>query len=163
MPNDVDSVQLQSVDKYKEDIKSLQMEIETLKEKLGKATESVDAVNHKEESLQTEEKVVEIDEDKTIVSQSDDAVAVTCSNDGQSPIKDKDVSSDLSKNYTNGDTNIENSEGQSKANFILPSEDGEPHIQFDNIDAEADNQITASSYSFSLNFHSLPLAWKKKN
>ncbi|XP_065848417.1 uncharacterized protein [Euphorbia lathyris] len=142
MANDVDSTQLQSAEKYKEDIISLQMEIEKLKEKVAKTADSVSSDNHKEGSLQTEEKVVEIDEDKTIMSQLDDAVAVICSEDVHSVTSDKEVSSELLKNHTNGDFNIENNEGYSKPNVDLPSGDGEQHIRLDILSAEAASQIT---------------------
>ncbi|KAJ6402494.1 hypothetical protein OIU84_014568 [Salix udensis] len=74
--SDVDDVQSQSLEKYKEEIKSLQMEIVGLKAKGAYASESIDNSTSEKESHQAEEKVVEIDEDKTIVSHPVDVVGV---------------------------------------------------------------------------------------
>ncbi|WCJ25320.1 HEAT repeat-containing protein [Euphorbia peplus] len=134
--NDVDSNQLQSVEKYKEDIISLQMEIEKLKENVAKTRESVSSDTHKEDSLQTEEKVVEIDEDKTKMSQLDDDVAVINSEDIQSLISDKGFSADLPNDHSNGDVNI-----ATKSKVDLPSGDGGLHIQLGNLNAEATPRI----------------------
>nr|XP_015880041.2 RAB11-binding protein RELCH [Ziziphus jujuba var. spinosa] len=66
---DVDHGQAESLDRYKEEIKSLQMEIESLKAKYMAAPDSVDSNNSVKESIHADEKVVEIHEDKNIISQ----------------------------------------------------------------------------------------------
>ncbi|KAF9683958.1 hypothetical protein SADUNF_Sadunf04G0068000 [Salix dunnii] len=79
--SDVDAVQSQSLEKYKEEIKSLRMEIAGLKAKGAYASESIDNSTSEKESHQAEEKVVEIDEDKTIVSHPVDVVGVVGNGD----------------------------------------------------------------------------------
>ncbi|XVF20742.1 hypothetical protein REPUB_Repub12eG0029200 [Reevesia pubescens] len=62
----VDSAQSQALENYKEELKSLQMEIERLKEEKRNIPDLVDSSCAEKESTQTEEKVVEMDENKTI-------------------------------------------------------------------------------------------------
>ncbi|KAF2313817.1 hypothetical protein GH714_013621 [Hevea brasiliensis] len=123
------------------EIISLQMGIERLKGKSPKAPKSVDS-NNNEESLQTEEKVVEIDEDKTVISHPYDAIGVLSSEDVQSLITDnsgkpEEVSSDPSRNHLNEDINIENNQSDFKQNDEPPSEDGGPYMELDNLNVEA--------------------------
>lgn len=66
---DVDQAQSESLDRYKEEIKFLQMEVESLKAKHTGAPDSVDSFNSVKESIHAEEKVVEIHEDKNVISQ----------------------------------------------------------------------------------------------
>ncbi|XP_057993494.1 uncharacterized protein LOC131174407 isoform X2 [Hevea brasiliensis] len=141
MASDVDFTQSHSMENYKEEIISLQMGIERLKAKSPKAPKSVDS-NNNEESLQTEEKVVEIDEDKTVISHPYDAIGVLSSEDVQSLITDnsgkpEEVSSDPSRNHLNEDINIENNQSDFKQNDEPPSEDGGPHMELDNLNVEA--------------------------
>ncbi|XP_010279364.1 PREDICTED: lisH domain and HEAT repeat-containing protein KIAA1468 homolog [Nelumbo nucifera] len=63
---DIDSSQSQSLENYKAEIKSLQMEIESLKAK-NSVSSNLESVVCIKENTQTEEKVVEIHEDKTIL------------------------------------------------------------------------------------------------
>ncbi|KAJ9173040.1 hypothetical protein P3X46_016216 [Hevea brasiliensis] len=140
--SDADSIQSQSLENYREEIISLQMEIERLKEKITKTPKSGDSNNNEEESLQTQEKVVEIDEDKTMISHPCDAVGVLSSEDGQSLITDntgkpEEVSSDLSTNHSNEDIHIENNQKDIKQNGEPSLEDGAPHIELDNLNVEA--------------------------
>ncbi|KAF2295336.1 hypothetical protein GH714_032600 [Hevea brasiliensis] len=126
--SDADSIQSQSLENYREEIISLQMEIERLKEKITKTPKSGDSNNNEEESLQTQEKVVEIDEDKTMISHPCDAVGVLSSEDGQSLITDntgkpEEVSSDLSTNHSNEDIHIENNQKDIKQNGFRNNSD----------------------------------------
>ncbi|KAG8659746.1 RAB11-binding protein RELCH homolog isoform X2 [Manihot esculenta] len=141
MANDVDPIQSQSVENYKEEIISLQMEIERLKSKCTKAPKSVDS-NHNEDSLQIEEKVVEIDEDKTIISLPQDVAGVSVSEDVQSLIidntgKPEEASPDLSINHSNENITIENNQNDVKQNGELPLEDDGRRIELDNLNVEA--------------------------
>ncbi|KAJ4707051.1 hypothetical protein OWV82_020625 [Melia azedarach] len=82
---DVDVIQSQPLERYEEEIKSLQMEIERLKAKSKNAPNSVGSVYS--ESMQTEEKVDEVDkvdEDKTVLSHPVNAMEVVNSEDLQS-------------------------------------------------------------------------------
>ncbi|KAK6255756.1 hypothetical protein SCA6_017061 [Theobroma cacao] len=57
-----------ALESYKEEIKSLQMEIERLKAKKTNIPDLDDSSFAERESIQTEEKVVEMDENKTLIS-----------------------------------------------------------------------------------------------
>lgn len=81
LPSDVDITQSQSLERYEEEIKSLQYEIERLKAKSTSASDSVGATYP--DTVHTEEKVVEIDEDKTITS-STNVVAIVETENPQS-------------------------------------------------------------------------------
>lgn len=152
--SDADSVQSQPLENYKEEIISLQRELERLKEKMTKAPEYLDSNNNEELSLQTEERVVEIDEDKT-VSRPYDAVGVLGGEDGQLLINDnntskpEEVSSDLLRNQSNKDIYIENNQRNIKQNGEPPRKDGAPHVELDNLNVEAASGKMASSFSFS--------------
>ncbi|PIA33417.1 hypothetical protein AQUCO_04100089v1 [Aquilegia coerulea] len=65
---DIEHLQSQSIANYKEEIKSLQMEIESLKAKSLIARSPGELVNCENENLQSEDKVVEIHEDSAIMS-----------------------------------------------------------------------------------------------
>lgn len=75
-----DVIQSQPVERYEEEIKSLLKEIERLRAKNTDAPDSVGSVYS--ESIQTEEKVVEVDEDKTVLAHP--SVEVVNSEDAQS-------------------------------------------------------------------------------
>ncbi|RDX66985.1 LisH domain and HEAT repeat-containing protein, partial [Mucuna pruriens] len=62
--SDVDNFQPESLDKYKEEIKKLQMEVEWLKERKIGVPESGNFVGSENETLQIEDKEVEIHEDQ---------------------------------------------------------------------------------------------------
>ncbi|TKY50494.1 LisH domain and HEAT repeat-containing protein KIAA1468 [Spatholobus suberectus] len=71
--SDVDNFQPESLDKYKEEIKKLQMEIERLKEKNIEVPEFGNFVGSENETLQIEDKVIEIHEDQGTISYPVDA------------------------------------------------------------------------------------------
>ncbi|XP_073221008.1 uncharacterized protein [Cicer arietinum] len=68
---EVTNVQSQSIEKYEEEIKKLQVEIELLKEKNVRAPELGNFVGFEMENLQTDDKVIEIHEDRGIRNSSD--------------------------------------------------------------------------------------------
>ncbi|CAI0547600.1 unnamed protein product [Linum tenue] len=74
--SDTDTAETQSVGKYKEEIKILLLEIEKLKSKNTTSPESEESTESGKESEQLEEKVVEIDEEKTLISHPTDAARV---------------------------------------------------------------------------------------
>ncbi|CAL0318874.1 unnamed protein product [Lupinus luteus] len=85
--SDVNNVQSQSVEKYEEEIKKLRMEVEWLKEKNIRGPENGTLVGSENEILQTEDKVIEIHEDRGAISNpSDVASGVVSNEDTQSPV-----------------------------------------------------------------------------
>ncbi|KAK7272935.1 hypothetical protein RIF29_13979 [Crotalaria pallida] len=83
---DVNNVQYQSFEKYEEEIKKLQMEVELLKGKNIRAPENGN-LGSENEILQTEDKVIEIHEDRGAISNNADvASGVVCNEDAQSPV-----------------------------------------------------------------------------
>ncbi|WJX82614.1 hypothetical protein P8452_65349 [Trifolium repens] len=70
---EVDNVQSQSLEKYEEEIKKLHVEIESLKEKNVRAPEPGNYVGSETENLQTDDKVIEIHEDRGTISNPVDA------------------------------------------------------------------------------------------
>ncbi|XP_019452090.1 PREDICTED: lisH domain and HEAT repeat-containing protein KIAA1468 [Lupinus angustifolius] len=85
--SDVNNVQSQSVEKYEEEIKKLRMEVEWLKEKNIRGPENGTLVGSENEILQTEDKVIEIHEDRGAISNPGDVASGVVSNeDAQSPV-----------------------------------------------------------------------------
>ncbi|RVW77484.1 LisH domain and HEAT repeat-containing protein KIAA1468-like [Vitis vinifera] len=119
----------QSLERYKEEIKSLRMEMESLKAKNSIATDALDSRNCGKESIQGEENVVEIHEDKTVIShqvdttsgvlENQDAPLLACQTSDDSMKKPEEVAQELlisssSENGTAG--NVVNA----------PKQNGEP-------------------------------------
>ena len=65
---DVDKFQLESSDNYKEEIKKLQMEVEWLKEKNRRVPEPGKSAGSENETVQIEDKEIEIHEDQGAIS-----------------------------------------------------------------------------------------------
>lgn len=85
--SDVNTVQSQSSEKYEEEIKKLQMEIELLKENNIRAPEPGNFVGSESENFQTDDKVIEIHEDRAAISNPVDvALGVEDNQDSQSPV-----------------------------------------------------------------------------
>ncbi|CAI0451010.1 unnamed protein product [Linum tenue] len=76
MASDTDTAETQSIEKCKEEIKILHLEIEKLKAKSTTSPESVERTDSGKESVQPEEKVVEIDEETPLISHPTDAESV---------------------------------------------------------------------------------------
>ena len=84
---DVNNVQSQSLEKYEEEIKKLQMEVEQLKEKNMRAPESGNFGGSENEILPTDDKVIEIHEDRGAVFKTVDvALGVVHDQDAQLPV-----------------------------------------------------------------------------
>ncbi|XP_054814249.1 uncharacterized protein LOC129314831 [Prosopis cineraria] len=66
--SDIHDVQPMTLEKYKEEIKKLQLEVEYLKAKKVTAPASANLVSSENEIIQTEDKIIEIHEDKSSVS-----------------------------------------------------------------------------------------------
>lgn len=85
--NDVDNTFPESLDKYKEKIKKLQIEVERLKEKNRGTPERNFFGSSDNEIMQTEDKVIEIHEDQGANSYPvDAALGVIHNEDAQSPV-----------------------------------------------------------------------------
>ncbi|RHN49671.1 putative transcription factor interactor and regulator LisH family [Medicago truncatula] len=83
---DVDNVLPESLDKYKEEINKLQMEVERLKEKNRGAAQHRNFSISENELLQTEDKFIEMHEDKGATSHSvDEALDVVHDEEAHSP------------------------------------------------------------------------------
>ncbi|KAM4131543.1 hypothetical protein ACJW30_01G183000 [Castanea mollissima] len=144
LANDVDHVRSQPLEKYKEEIKSLQLEIESLKAKGINASDSVYSVKSEKEFAQTEEKVVEILEDKSIISHPVDAGAVdhnlsellATQNFNDNTDKPEEVSQELLMSHLNDDNTSENIGNVSKQNGEPLSEESRL-LKSDNLSGEA--------------------------
>ena len=152
LANDVDHVQSQPLEKYKEEIKSLQMEIESLKAKSMNTLDSVYSVKS-EKDVQTEEKVVEILEDKSIISHPVDAGVVDHNvselqathsfNDNTD--KPEEISRELLMSHLNDDNPSENIRNVSKQNGEPRSEESRL-LKSDNLSGEAVSDNMASTF-----------------
>ncbi|KAL6007589.1 hypothetical protein ACLOJK_033088 [Asimina triloba] len=134
---DTDNVQA-SIDNYKEEIKSLKMEIESLKSKKSLVS-STDFNNHQNEDLQTEERVVEIHEDKTVTDPPPELTSgVPDVEDGQlqtskdSVTKLKEDGPQPVVGSLNGDVNFENDKNVHRCDSGLPPKDNGQVVKADN-------------------------------
>ncbi|KAL3032449.1 hypothetical protein AAZX31_02G084600 [Glycine max] len=85
--SDVNNVQSESLEKYKEEMKKLQMENEWLKEKNIRSPEPGNFVGSEKENLQINDKVIEIHEDQGAISDPIDvALGAVHNEDAQSPV-----------------------------------------------------------------------------
>lgn len=152
---DVDHVQSQPLEKYKEEIISLQMEIESLKAK-NISSDSVNSMNSEKESAETEEKVVEILEDKSIISHPVDASSGVVDNKvaqlqatqllGDNMDKSEEVSQEFLMSLSNDNDALENIENVSKQNGEPLSEESRLLLKSDDSSGEAGPEKTASSF-----------------
>ena len=144
----------ESLDKYKEEIKNLQMEVKRLKEKNIGAPEPANFVGSENEII-TEDKVIEIHEDKGSSSYPVDvALSVIQKEDAQSPAvetlnqyadKHEDAMHGL-LNPTNADGAIENILSISEQNVDKQEEDSRLQIKLDSVNDEATSEKTASPF-----------------
>ncbi|KAK9272038.1 hypothetical protein L1049_002407 [Liquidambar formosana] len=127
---DIDHVQSQSLERYKEEIKSLRMELESLKAKSTTAFNSVDSINSKKESMPTEAKVVEIHEDKTVMSHpvdmasgildKEDGLSLATKTFDDNKDKPEEVSQESVINSSNDNSTFEYGQNVPKENGELP-------------------------------------------
>lgn len=140
--SDVDDVQSQSLERYKEEIKSLQMEMESLKAKNSIATDALDSSNCGKESIQGEENVVEIHEDKTVIShqvdttsgvlENQDAPLLACQTSDDSMKKPEEVAQELLISSSSENGTAGNVVNAPKQNGEPPPEESEV-LKSDNI------------------------------
>lgn len=138
---DVDHEQSLSLERYKEEVKSLQMELENLKSKMATAPDFVDSTQSGKESMQIEEKVVVMDEEKSIIEHPVDAVTRVMEKETDQSlaaddniIKAEEVSEECSVSPSN-DSALTNGEGVSKQN-VEPSSSNTLHLRTEDLKAE---------------------------
>lgn len=152
--SDVDDVQSQSLERYKEEIKSLQMEMESLKAKNSIATDALDSSNCGKESIQGEENVVEIHEDKTVIShqvdttsgvlENQDAPLLACQTSDDNMKKPEEVAQELLISSSSENGTAGNVVNAPKQNGEPPPEESEV-LKSDNIGGKIVSEKTASS------------------
>lgn len=153
--SDGNNVQSESLEKYKEEIKKLQMENKRWREKNITAPEPGNFVGSENENLQTDDKVIEIHEDQGAISNPVD-VALTVANneDIQSPViqtlnqfadKHEDKLPEL---FNPAITNsaFENIKNVSEQNVGHQAEDTSSLVKSDSVNDEAISERTASSF-----------------
>ncbi|XP_022759283.1 lisH domain and HEAT repeat-containing protein KIAA1468-like [Durio zibethinus] len=137
----VDSTQSQAFKSYKEEIKSLQVEIERLKAEKTHISDLVDSSFGEKESIQTEEKVVEMDENKTLISHPIEAAEVVDSNTPLMPLQTFETSThkpeeNLPESVMNTSSSTDcfpDAGILSQQDEKLPSEDGGLHLKSENL------------------------------
>ncbi|QCE12921.1 HEAT protein [Vigna unguiculata] len=149
--SDTDNVQSESLEKYKEEIKKLQKENEWLKEKNIKGPESENFVGSENGNLQTDDKAVEIRDDRGEVSNSVDVdLGVEHNGNAQSPVvqplnqyddKHEDTLPEL---FHPADTNsvVENIKNVSEQNVGLQAVDSSLLVKSDSVNDEAISERT---------------------
>lgn len=152
--SDTDNVQSESLEKYKEEIKKLLKENELLKEKNIKAPESENFVGSENGNLMTDDKAVEIHEDRGEVSNRVDVdLGVEHNGNAQSPVvqtlnqyadKREDTLPEL---FHPADTNsvVENIKNVSEQNVGLQAVDSSLLVKPDSVNDEAISERTVSS------------------
>lgn len=128
----VDSAQLQAFENYKEEIESLQKEIEKLKAEKRDIPDLSDSSCAEKESTYTEEKVVEVDENKTLISHPVEPAGPVDSNSLSAPVQAFDNSThkpedNLAEPAMNPSSTADGLPSLSQQNEKPPSEDGRLH------------------------------------
>ncbi|OMO80295.1 hypothetical protein CCACVL1_13081 [Corchorus capsularis] len=136
----VGPTQSQASDSYNEEVKSLQMEIARLKAMITNAPDIVDSSIAEIESIQTEEKVVEMDESKALNSHPIETAGVADSNVPSLPVQTFDNTHKPEENLPESFMNPPNSSDGfpdggilSQQGDKLPSEDSGLHLKLENV------------------------------
>ncbi|XP_058089002.1 uncharacterized protein LOC131235710 [Magnolia sinica] len=135
---DSDNTQAPSVDNYKEEIKSLKLEIESLKMN-SIAGSTIDLNNHQNADVQKEEEIVEIHEDKTVTSHPADLMSgapdvedAKCQTFENNMTKPKEDARQPLVSSFNGNATVENNENVCRHDSGLPSEGNGQVVKADN-------------------------------
>jgi len=152
--SDVNNVQSESLEKYKEEMKKLQMENEWLKEKNIRSPEPGNFVGSEKENLQINDKVIEIHEDQGAISDPIDvALGAVHNEDAQSPVvqtlaqyadKHEDTLPELF-NPANTNNAFKNIKNVSEQNVGQQAEDSSLLVKSDSVNDGAISERTASS------------------
>ncbi|MFQ6620165.1 hypothetical protein Gotur_000580 [Gossypium turneri] len=140
----LDSTQSQAIESYKEEIKSLQMEIERLKAEKTNISDLVYSSCGDKESIQTEEKVVEMDENRTQISHHIEPAEVVDSNTLVMPVQTFDNSTpkpeenlpESSMNPSNSTDGFPDGRNISQQEEKPLSEDSGLHLNSENLGSE---------------------------
>ncbi|KAM1061000.1 hypothetical protein PS2_025301 [Malus domestica] len=141
---DADQIQPFYLERYKEEIKSLQMELESLKSKNTKAHDFSETTNFEKESVQMEEKVVVVDEDKSVIPPVDVESKVVEKEEDQSlaaqsfhdnTVELKEVSHEVSVGVLSDSSTLVNGDSVSKQNDE-PSLGSSLHLMSENLSPE---------------------------
>ncbi|KAM1189664.1 hypothetical protein ACFX2J_025312 [Malus domestica] len=141
---DADQIQPLSLERYKEEIKSLQMELESLKSKNIKAHDFSETTNFEKESVQMEEKVVVVDEDKSVIPPVDVESKVVEKEEDQSlaaqsfhdnTVELKEVSHEVSVGVLSDSSTLVNGDSVSRQNDE-PSLGSSLHLMSENLSPE---------------------------
>ncbi|GLU10753.1 hypothetical protein SLE2022_275380 [Rubroshorea leprosula] len=143
---DGEPVQSQALESYRQEIKSLHMEIERLKVNNKDAPCSVGSIQSEESMIQTAEKVVEVDEKKTVISHPVDLAGVVDNKDAQSlstqifednADKPKEISQPLLNSSLNVNDAFSTFDNISKQDEEAALKESGLHLNSDNVSVEA--------------------------
>nr|KJB10465.1 hypothetical protein B456_001G202700 [Gossypium raimondii] len=140
----LDSTQSEAIESYKEEIKSLQMEIERLKAEKTNISDLVDSSCGDKEAIQTEEKVVEMDDNRTQISHHIEPAEVVDSNTLVMPVQTFDNSTpkpeenlpESSMNPSNSTDGFPDGRNLSQQEEKPLSEDSGLHLNSENLGSE---------------------------
>ena len=163
----VDSAQSQGLESYKEEIKSLQMEIERLKAEKTNILGLVDSSCAEKQSIQTEEKVVEMDENRTLISHPIEPAGVVDSNAPSLPVQTLDNSTHKpEENFPESVMNPSSSTDCFPDAGILSQQEEKPqsedsglHLKSENLGSGPAPENTASFYFFFMILYPYPQGW----
>lgn len=150
----LNSTQSQAVESYNEEIKSLHMEIERLKAEKINISDLVYSSCGDKESIQTEEKVVEMDENRTQISHHIEPAEVVDSNTLVMPVQTLDNSTPKPEenlpesimNPCNSTDGFPDGRNLSQQEEKPPSEDSGLHLNSENLGSEHVPENTVSFY-----------------
>uniref|UniRef100_A0A5B6Z3N2 LisH domain and HEAT repeat-containing protein KIAA1468 n=1 Tax=Davidia involucrata TaxID=16924 RepID=A0A5B6Z3N2_DAVIN len=130
VPGEIEHVQSQSLESYKEEIKLLLKEIESLKEKKSIASETIESINCEREFMETKNEAVELHENNTVTSSGDMASGVLEIIDAQSVANEtSDDTTDKSEKVSEEASISSNNNGAIENAENAPKHIGEPPLE----------------------------------
>ncbi|KAK7340929.1 hypothetical protein VNO77_21647 [Canavalia gladiata] len=137
--SDVNNVQSESVEHYKEEIRILQMENECLKEKIIRGLEPGNVVGSQNGSLQTDDKVIVIHEDQGAISNyADLPLGVVHNEDAQPPVvQTLNEYADKHEDTLSESINPSNTKNVSEKSVGQQAEDSSLLVKSDSVNDEA--------------------------
>lgn len=162
--NNVDNFLSESLDKYKKEIKKLQMELERLNEKNIDASEHGKFGSYENEIMQTEDKVIEIHEDQGAIScPVDAALGIASNEDAQFPsvqtlneYTDKHTDSRQALfNHANENSVLENIENASDQNGGKQEGNSRLHAESESVISEEISEKMVSPFYLNKSYNSV--------
>ncbi|KAJ8761345.1 hypothetical protein K2173_001401 [Erythroxylum novogranatense] len=143
VPSDIDPNLSHPLERYKEEVKFLRTDLERLRGKDTNSPEFVNSINHENDSLQTEVRVVEIDEEKTVISQPVDGTVIH-SEIVQPPDDESSKPEQVLQNQfqSNGGDVFDDRGQVTEHNLELPLEDSSLSLNSDNLTGDAATKNT---------------------